>query len=181
MPKKQLLPYFRDSAKIFEHIAHDAWAVWLDSGFPHSQQGRYDILAADPVITLVTKDLVTTINDGASVRHSEDDPFYLLQHYLGSIQTDSADLPFNCGAIGYFSYDLGRRIEKLPSIASDGEAISQMSVGIYHWAIVVDHQLEQTWLVSRDIAQSKLDVLSKLFSTPANYESNSFEVLAEPK
>ena len=181
MLKKQSLPYFRDSARIFEHIAHDAWAVWLDSGSPHSQQGRYDILAADPVITLVTKDLVTTINDGASVRYSEDDPFSLLQHYLGSIETDFNDLPFNCGAIGYFSYDLGRRVEKLPSIASDVEAISQMSVGIYHWALVVDHQLEQTWLVSRDIAHSKLDDLCRLFSKPASCESKLFTVLAEPK
>ncbi|MGZ4954456.1 MAG: aminodeoxychorismate synthase component I, partial [Methylobacter sp.] len=48
------VPYFTDSAELFSVCADKAWAVFLDSGFPSSNQGRYDIIAAEPVCTLVT-------------------------------------------------------------------------------------------------------------------------------
>ncbi|MGR9101313.1 MAG: aminodeoxychorismate synthase component I, partial [Gammaproteobacteria bacterium] len=55
--------------------------------------------------------------------------------------------PFGGGAIGYFSYDLARRLEKLPVIARDSEHIPEMAVGIYDWAVVVDHLKKTTRLV----------------------------------
>lgn len=180
MPNRYPLPYFPDSADIFAHIAHHPWAVWLDSAHPYSEQGRYDILAADPVITLETKANVTTINENGAVSRSDCDPFHLLQRYLGPIQPGFDDLPFNGGAIGYFSYDLGRRIEKLPVLAADSEAISEMAVGIYHWAVIVDHQLKQSFIVSCNSESSKLADLIKLFSHPSTTEIQSFAVLAEP-
>ena len=45
----QELPYFEDSAALFIPFADRPWSVFLDSGFPHSRQGRYDIIAADPI------------------------------------------------------------------------------------------------------------------------------------
>ena len=56
-------------------------------------------------------------------------------------------LPFRGGAIGWFAYDLGRRIERLPVLARDAEQVPDMAVGIYDWALVVDHTREQAWLV----------------------------------
>ena len=180
MPTKYPLPYFPDSAAIFAHIVHDAWAVWLDSAYPHSKQGRYDILAADPVTTLKTHGLTTTITVSGETIKSQEDPFVLLQQYLGTTQPGFEDLPFNGGAIGYFSYDLGRRIEKLPAIAADCEAIPEMAVGIYHWAVVVDHQLKQSHLVSCVEDGAKLADLINVFSRPADSAMDSFWVHADP-
>ena len=59
--KCQSLPYFSDSAKLFAHMAGVPWSAFLDSGAPYSQQGRFDILAADPVCTLVTRGNETEI------------------------------------------------------------------------------------------------------------------------
>ncbi|MDD1607380.1 MAG: aminodeoxychorismate synthase component I, partial [Methylococcaceae bacterium] len=109
------LPYFFDSAALFSHIAHKPWAVFLDSGYPHSQQGRYDILAADPVCTLVTHGDNTDITQQGKVTRSTADPFALVKQQLLPVNnSDTTDLPFNGGAIGYFSYDLARRLENLP-------------------------------------------------------------------
>lgn len=180
MPIKQSLPYYPDSALLFAHIAHKPWAVWLDSAYPHTEQGRYDIFAADPVTTLETKGQITRISHQGCQHLSEEDPFRLLQQYLGPVQSGWDDLPFNGGAIGYFSYDLGRRIEKLPIIATDCEAISEMAVGIYPWAVIVDHQLAQSWLVSHDIEKAELNTLHLLFSNPAEKSLKPFQVLAEP-
>ena len=182
MPTRHPLPYFADSANIFAHIAHSPWAVWLDSAYPHTQQGRYDILAADPVTTLSCRGSVTTIMDKGQTIISEEDPFLLLQHYLGPSQSGFDDLPFNGGAIGYFSYDLGRRIEKLPVIAADREDIPEMAVGFYHWVVIVDHLLKQTYLVSQLLDDSKIAELISVFSRPVPAITiEPFTVLAEPE
>ncbi len=145
--KTEELPYFEDSAALFMPWADRPWAVFLDSGFPHSRQGRFDIIAADPLCTLVTRGNLTEIRQGENTRFSPDDPFELVKQALGdSVGTDSR-LPFYGGAIGYFAYDLARRLEKLPAIAADEENIPDMVVGIYDWAVVVDHMERRTWLV----------------------------------
>ncbi|MCX7109343.1 MAG: aminodeoxychorismate synthase component I [Proteobacteria bacterium] len=146
-PKTEELPYFEDSAALFMPWADRPWAVFLDSGFPHSRQGRFDIIAADPLCTLVTRGNLTEIRQGENTRFSPDDPFELVKLALGdSVETDSR-LPFYGGAVGYFAYDLARRLEKLPAIAADEENIPDMVVGIYDWAVVVDHLERRTWLV----------------------------------
>ncbi|WP_411727438.1 hypothetical protein [Methyloglobulus sp.] len=143
MPSKQLispLPYFPDSAALFAVIADRPWAVFLDSGYPHSQQGRYDIISAEPAITLVTHGEITQITRNGTAIHSSHDPFDLVKQELVANPCEGfAGLPFIGGAIGYFAYDLARRLEKLPNIADDAEHIPEMAVGIYNWAVVVDH------------------------------------------
>ncbi len=67
--------------------------------------------------------------------------------YLGELATGPSDLPFSGGAMGYFAYDLGRRIERLPNLASADVAMPEMAVGIYDWAVVTDHHDKRAWLV----------------------------------
>jgi para-aminobenzoate synthetase component 1 len=50
------------------------------------------------------------------------------------------DLPFLGGALGLFGYDLGRRFETLPAYAAADIALPDMAVGMYDWALIVDHQ-----------------------------------------
>ena len=142
------LPYCPDSTRLFEAVADLPWAVFLDSGHHHPGQSRYDIIAAQPYIRLVTRGQMTEVHaDGIAL--SRDEPFELLRRYL---ETDAAlccDLPFCGGAIGYFGYDLARRIEHLPSRATAGERIPDMAIGIYDWALVVDHLEQRSWLVGQ--------------------------------
>ena len=55
------LPYRADSTALFEAIADAPWAVFLDSGLRHPGQSRYDILAAQPYVRLVTRGPLTEI------------------------------------------------------------------------------------------------------------------------
>lgn len=144
------LPYFEDSTALFFPWADRPWSVFLDSGFPHNQQGRYDILSTDPITTLVTRGDTTEIRTGTSVVFSPEDPFTLVQQALDKNTSLPSELPFCGGAIGYFSYDLARRLERLPTIAQDTETIPEMVIGIYEWAVVVDHQRRRTFLVGQD-------------------------------
>lgn len=148
-PRLQQLPYHADSAGLFEAIRHEPWAVFLDSGRPMVDQGRYDILSSDPYLTLVTRGEQTEITrfDGNSLV-SADDPLKLLREAISSeAASEMKPVPFCGGAIGYFSYDLARRWERLPSLNQDAGHPPEMAVGLYDWALVVDHQERQSWLV----------------------------------
>ncbi len=147
--RMQALPYTADSSQLFAPISEWPWAVFLDSGRPLSEQGRYDLIAAEPMTTLVTQGGQTTISecDGNSITSTED-PLLLLQQYIDRYPQPIIDeLPFCGGALGYFSYDLGRQFEQLPSISRDEDQLPEMAVGIYDWVIVVDHQSRKVWLV----------------------------------
>lgn len=147
MPYLTELPYQADSARLFAPFAERPWAMFLDSAAACGGNGRWDILAADPSATLVTRGQVTEIRDAQGTRRSTADPFVLLREALGPPVEAPAGLPFAGGAIGWFSYDLARRIERLPVQASDAEGLPEMAIGIVDWAVLVDHAERRSWLV----------------------------------
>ena len=162
------LPYRPDSASLFETIADSAWAVFLDSGRHDAAQSRYDILAAEPFVRLITRGALTEIH-AEGIELSREDPFALVRRYLGFEAAGAGGLPFCGGAIGYFGYDLARRLEHLPATADDAEKIPDMAVGIYDWAVVVDHLERRSWLIGqgRDPETDiKWDSLIARFSAP---------------
>jgi para-aminobenzoate synthetase component I len=142
------LPYVADPARVFETLADQPWAVLLDSGRHDPAQSRYDIIAAEPWATLVTRAGMSEIRTSAGVRISPADPFLLLRELLQPMQAPSAPLPFAGGAIGYFGYDLGRRLERLPNLAADDEQLPELALGLYDWAVVIDHLERRAWLAS---------------------------------
>ncbi|BCM24935.1 aminodeoxychorismate synthase component I [Methyloradius palustris] len=184
---KHQIAYTSDSATLFARIVHMPWAVYLDSGQPQSQYGRYDIMSANPFITITCKDGGTELTDKTGVRVSTDDPFTILKNILSAFHIENTELPFEGGAIGYFAYDLVRSIEVLPELALDSENIPQMMVGIYDWAVVVDHREQKTWLVSHEFdadTREQWPELCELFdveSQPAEPEKKSFKVSSEVK
>lgn len=176
------LPYFADSTVLFSPLANKPWAVFLDSGYPYSQQGRYDILAVDPVCTLVTHGKITEMTRGGVVTRSGADPFDLVKQQLLPALTGFDDLPFNGGAIGYFSYDLARRLERLPTIAEDAEQIAEMAVGIYQWALIVDHREQKSTLVSVGLDNDKqCELVARFSRLPDPQAPEPFRVLSSVK
>lgn len=173
------LPYRADTASLFARIAHRPWAVYLDSGWPGSHYGRYDIFTADPFITLTTRDEVTEIQEPGGARVSGEDPFSLLKDILRRFPAENGMLPFSGGAIGYFSYDLARRLEKLPAQAADAENMPEMAVGIYDWAVVVDHHAGRAWLAGQGhdaLTIQQWTALLALFSDESEANAGTFQV-----
>lgn len=130
------LPYSEHSAHWFQRVRHLGRAVWLDSAWPFSQRGRYDIISAAPLAML----------DPAAA-----EPFaaaqQLLSEHLGS--KPGAETPFSGGLIGLFGYEIGRALEQMPEQLKPQPAFPPASVGVYSWAIVVDHSKRETTLALR--------------------------------
>ena len=167
-PLRTELPYHEDSGPLFEAIADLPWAVFLDSGRHQPGQSRYDIISAQPYVRLVTRGNLTEVH-AEGIALSREDPFALLKQFVDFDPSLSGDLPFCGGAIGYLGYDLVRRIERLPARAHDVEKIPDMAIGIYDWAVVVDHLERKSWLVGqgRDPETDiKWNALVALFKQP---------------
>jgi len=148
---------------IFSPLASQPWAMWLDSCDSNHADSQFDIIVWQPTITLVTKAKTTTIRNliNDTVELSDDDPLFLINDIqtklFQSPLTSTLDIPFRGGAVGYFSYDLGRRFEDLPAQAQHDIDIAEMAVGIYTQAIVFDRQAKQYYLICSNDKRAALE------------------------
>jgi para-aminobenzoate synthetase component 1 len=114
--------------------------------------------------------------------HSSEDPFSIVKSLLGENETKLSTVPFAGGALGYFAYDLGRGIEKIPEISEHDIAMPDMAIGIYDWAVVTDHQQRRTWLTGYGKDErtfAEWNDLQELLQTKAESSRQEFEVLSE--
>ncbi|EEZ86480.1 para-aminobenzoate synthase, component I [Vibrio harveyi 1DA3] len=167
------LDYANDLAiSLFSRIEQQPWAMLLRSASETHIDSRFDVLVANPIATLETIAGETQIKTDTQEFVSQDDPFSLLdelqQQLLPNLELgEEWDLPFVGGALGYFSYDLGRRVESIPELSTKDLQTPDMAVGLYEWALVVDHKLEKACLVGQNIEQALQWLNSQ---SPANVE-----------
>ncbi len=181
--RKVELPYSPDSSEAFGHLANNTGFIFLDSGYPNISLGRYDILSFDPYLQIATHDKLTTCTQGDKQWLTSDDPFDVLQRYLGDTIAFDKTLPFVGGALGFFSYDLGRQIEDLPATAERDIDLPEMMIGLYDWAVIVDHQQKKTCLVGQGRDEKTFDQWDTLIricskSKPAKI-NKKFKVTSE--
>ncbi|MEX9946970.1 aminodeoxychorismate synthase component 1 [Providencia alcalifaciens] len=181
------LPYSPNAAlDYFAPLSHQPWAMLLHSGQAEHSHNRYDIIVADPAVTLLSRGLQTEIQaQNQPAQYSEKDPFALLQQYMDQYQVtefSNETLPFQSGAMGIWSYDLGRRIEKLPELATTELQFPDMAVGIYLWALIVDHHEQRVTLFSHQDVEQRLTWLQAqkasrkgTFSLTSSWHANMSE------
>jgi para-aminobenzoate synthetase component 1 len=169
MPKITPIDYHPSSEARFACLADLPFACWLDSGKPSDNSGRYDIISACPATRFISTNNKTEIfhyDQGEYQRDASspysDDPIELLQRALDQLShTRDIPMPFTGGAIGYFSYDLGRDymgITGKENREQSQRSFADMQVGIYHWALIQDHRLQCAWVVS--LPECNPDILS---------------------
>lgn len=166
------LPYQPDPAIYFARMRAAPGAILLDSARPRAERGRYDLLSAWPLQQFQAK-------------AAEDGRAYLQRlrqalAELGQAQLPAGvELPFAGGLIGYLSYDFGRRLEQLPTLAVDDLGLPDAHLGLYAWALVSDHQLRTSQLVFHPrLAPTERQRLVALFETDSATEPGDFRLLA---
>ncbi|MDH2897339.1 aminodeoxychorismate synthase component 1 [Rahnella variigena] len=174
------LPYQPDAlTERFTPLSALPWAMLLHSGAAQHQHNRFDILVADPLITLTTRGGLTQIEKNGVEQCRQDDPFALLEEQLTACGLHAESLPefpFLGGALGLFGYDLGRRVEDLPQIAIRDIELPDMAVGIYDWALIADHHLQRLTLICHGDISARLrwlDEHRKIRSASAPFRLNA--------
>ncbi len=166
------LPYQPDPAHYFARLRAAPGAILLDSARPNAERGRFDLLSAWPLEQL-------------QAQTAESGQMYLQRlrralAELGAAQLpDGVELPFAGGLIGYLSYDFGRRLEQLPTLAIDDLGLPDAQLGLYAWALVSDHHARTSQLVFHPSLQAaERQRLVQLFEAPAQAGSSEFKLLA---
>lgn len=166
------LPYQPDPSAYFTPLRGAPGAILLDSARPGAERGRFDLLSAWPLQQLQAQPDET--GDAYLQRLRE-----ALEH-LGAAQLpDAVELPFAGGLIGYLSYDFGRRLEHLPTLAVDDLGLPDAHLGLYAWALITDHQLRTSQLLFHpQLPDAERERLLQLFASPATPTTGAFKLLA---
>jgi len=141
----EAITYYSDSSYYFEKIKHLDWPVFLDSCYqkdkPQSKYARFDIIAANPFIKITAKSGITSVSDRNGNHQYKQPSLDVLSDLMNQYQKPSCNFPFVGGAIGYCSYELNLKSAKK-------NTIDTMMMGIYDWAVIVDHFKKKTYIVS---------------------------------
>lgn len=88
-----------------------------------------------------TKQRKITLTDSNGTLEIEGNPFEHLRGLLNqfSVKDTTESMPFQCGMVGYFGYDLCHFIERLPSKAVDDIGLPDMYMGFYDTIVSYDN------------------------------------------
>ena len=126
--------------------------ILLDSASNVSEMGNYSYITSDPFILIESSGHETQITRHGISEILTANPWDVLQDMLSKYSTVQNDIsiPFQGGAVGYWTYDLGRIVEELPTIADKEYDYPEMSVGFYDWVLVKDHNEDSVTLLTSD-------------------------------
>jgi para-aminobenzoate synthetase component 1 len=117
-------------------LAHLPYPFLLHSS-PGSERARWSFFGADPF---------------AVFRGDHyDDAVRLWRHLSDQVLEGDPTptlVPFTGGAVGYWAYDFGRRLERLPEMARDDLHLPDVLLGFYDVIGAYDHVTRQAWLFS---------------------------------
>ena len=118
-------------------------AFLLESAEEGQRLGRYSIVGVRPqaVMRSAGDELRIEWADGRREHGDPLDPFGAVEDALAGVGMAPADaeLAFSGGAVGYFGYDLVRRVERLPDAPPDDLGLDDMVVLITGPVVLFDH------------------------------------------
>lgn len=130
----------------YRHIsAGKSYHVLLESG----RGGRYSIATFEPETIFIGKNSRLEIIHPTGKEVLKGNPLHLLKDWLSQYDVErDEELPdFQGGAIGLISYDYGRYIEDLPSMAEDDLQMPDIHFFVSREWFVFDHETEKLWLM----------------------------------
>ena len=139
-----------EPAWCFNAIANRPHSFFLDSGMDPGKLGRFSFMGSEPFLVLRSRgEEITLIQDGKE-ESKRGNPFEVLGELLDIYSLDriKSDIPFVGGTVGYFSYDLGRLIERLPDIAVDDLQLPECYLAFYDAVVAYDHLGGRAYLIS---------------------------------
>ncbi|HDR3884970.1 aminodeoxychorismate synthase component I [Bacillus thuringiensis] len=141
------IPYQLDFFKQYKFLSQDKpQHILLESG----RGGRYNIVGLNPVAVIQGKGEKLHISESGKETIKRGNPLDLMQEYMEKWKTDYNPEypPFQGGAIGYFSYDCIRYIEKLPSFAEDDLNIPDIYFLLFDDVFVYDQKEKLLWIIT---------------------------------
>ena len=144
---KELKPYI-PAADIFRIYEKEEGCAFLDSSLVN-ELGRYSVIGRHPYLKLVKDGDTFTVNGKPETEKTFED--YMREYLNTHEDKNESPLPIVSGAIGYFSYDYGRKQMGVPTGEKDLVTIPEAVLTFYDCFIVEDCREKRTYLVSNGI------------------------------
>lgn len=158
----QELSFYLPAAQAFRRLAKVTKCAFLDSSLTNNL-GRWSIIGMQPYLKLVKKEDGFFVNNQPETDLSFEE---YLQRYLSShVDPNETKLPLVSGAIGYFSYDYGRKLQGVPSTQGAYAKLPDAVLTFYDAFLIEDAQEQKTYLIANGItwpADAYLEHLSRL-------------------
>ena len=130
----------------------------LESVEGGEQVGRYTFIGIQPFKRIVARGRAITTTEGKRVTSTEGDIFEVLRQALSGHKPARLKglPPFTAGAVGFFSYDAVRQIERLPALAADELHVPDACLLFFDEVLAFDHVRKEIWLVvTADVTKGK--------------------------
>ena len=148
---------FRSAAELFQYFADEKDSAFLDSSLVN-QLGRYSIIGAYPYLRLVKDDSGFYINGQKTTESTFEE--YLKKYLLEHKDENKSSLPMVSGAIGYFSYEYGRKLMQVASCKENLVSIPDAMLIFYDFYVIEDRHEKKTYLVANGITEDAEKLLS---------------------
>ena len=145
---KELTPYI-PAVDIFRIYEREPGAAFLDSSLVN-ELGHYSVIGRCPYLKLVKDGENFTINGRPETETTFED--YMREYLNTHEDKNNSGLPIVSGAVGYFSYDYGRKQMGVPSGEKDLVTVPEAVLTFYDCFIIEDCQEKRTYLVSNGIS-----------------------------
>lgn len=148
-----------DFISLYEYLVRLPNSFLLESGLMINGIGRYSFLGADPFLIFRSKKYCIQLISSQKCETLSGNPLSKLKELLNIYRIEESDLqfPFCGGAAGFFSYDLGRILEKLPSLADDDLNLPDICLGFYDLIIMADHFTQEIYIISTGFPETDPD------------------------
>lgn len=139
-----------DAAAAFELLPPRPHRFLLESAGGPPDLCRHTFIGCDPFLRLIAKGRRVQVIDGGRADRFEADPLALLDALLQQRPAVPAPglPPFVGGAVGYFAYDLGRLIERLPGTPVDDLGLPDLHLCFYDHVLAIDHRSDRAWALA---------------------------------
>jgi anthranilate synthase component 1 len=125
-------------------------AFLLESVEGGEKIGRYTFLGARPYTVVTARDRHITVERGRESRHFTGSILQVLRELLQQHRPAHVEglPPFTSGAVGFFSYDMVRQLEKLPSKARVDSKAPDCVMMFFDRLLAFDHLRHQIHLIA---------------------------------
>lgn len=137
----------------------DKNSIFLDSALRDGKLGKFSFIGINPFLTFKSYGKKYWINEEEYVG----DSFHALDELVNKYKINiDSNLPLVAGALGYFSYDIGREIETLPATAIEDVVIPHSYFVFYDNMIIVDHLNNETYISALGMLKDKEVALNEI-------------------
>ena len=137
-------------AAFLKMAAKEKHCFLLESVHGGENVGRYTFIGIRPVRTFSANGAQLEIREGNRARKYKADLFAELKQLFSAQRVAALEglPPFTCGAVGFFAYDLVRRLEPIPTLARNDLNVPDCQLMFFDRLLAFDHVRQQLHIIA---------------------------------